>query len=349
VLFTPKLSASMSHEFSHQLALLLNSNISLQKSLELLSEHRSEPKWQDLMQSLQKQLTEGYTLSEALRRFPEDFPAYYCSLIRCGETSSRLATVLEQLAQYQKLNLNFKKKLKRAISYPLFVLFFSLCTSLGIIVWVIPQFADLFQKAANQLPWITRVLINFSQKFSDLSPLIFLGLVNLSYITRWVYRSCFLVRWHSAKIILKVPIILNLIQLSELTRWLRLLSTQLKAGVTLFSALQASEVAFTHLYHKAGYQLLLTELHSGSSLNKALTESTIFPHGLIKLLSLGEHSGKLENLFDDAATLYEGRLENFLMNLTQWVEPLSLLLIATLTAMLIVALYLPIFQIGELL
>lgn len=336
------------YQLTRQLSILLNSGLPLLRSLELLKGYQKSKAWQILLEMLIDQIKQGFSLSKALKKFPHYFSSYYCSLIECGESCGKLVSVLEQLAHYQWLKINFKKKCIKALLYPGCVLSFSFMMGFGMLTWVVPQFAELFAQSSQELPYLTRCMLSLVKALSSYGSLIMLFILVFIYALRLLYQYSFKFRWCLATWTLKLPIMSDLIQLLQLNHWLPLMSIQLKTGFHLFFSLKIAEVTLTHLYYQAVYAQLLQDLKAGSSLKYSFERAKIFPPTLISLIEMAEHSGSLESTFSELAADYEERLSHFLLNLTQLVEPLCLLLMASLSAMLIIALYLPIFRMGEL-
>ncbi len=335
-------------QLTQQLALLLNSALPMLSCVELLMEQASKPAYRSVLCRIKDELKQGHNLSHALALFPQYFAPYYCALVECGEKSSQLTPVLTQLAQYQALRLMFKKKLRRALSYPLCVLSLSLAISAGIILWVIPQFAHLFKESGHSLPGLTQALFTITGVLEQQGAWILLFSALALFAVYRIYPRSQKIRSGVAALSLKIPLLKHSIQLIQIARWSRLLATHLQAGTPLFEALKAAEQSFTHPSYQTAYRHSLASIHSGTSLIQALRENPFFPKALSRLLALGEHSGTLRPLLEQSARLYEQQLEDFLMTLSQWAEPITLLLIASLSAMLIIALYLPLFRMGTL-
>ncbi len=342
-----KLSEKQLQLLIQQLADLLKAGLNLYQALELLKIHTKN--WHSLLSKLQEQITNGLSLSTAMSEHPQYFSTHSLNLIRCGETSGQLAEIMAQIAQYQIVKLNFKRSCWRSCAYPGFVLLSSLSVALAIMLWIIPLFATLFSDNQQSLPFLTQLLIQLSVKLPDYGLFILGTLTAGIYCWRLIYRAFFPLRWRISELSTQLIVLNRFIQLVQLNQWLPLMANYLQAGMHLLAALQASSTAFSHLHYQARYQYLLKNLAAGHELAYALKATQLFPQYLLSWIVVGERSGNLAAIFQEAARYYQQELQRKLQALTQFIEPLSLLLISALIGMLIIALYLPIFKMGDIL
>ena len=342
-----KLSAAKLQSFTQQLACLLKAGFTLTEALDSLEQDDQTPKWQALLISLQAHTQQGMLLSESLAQFPKYFSQHYLVLIRCAERSGNLSEILSHLTQYQAMKINLKKKAWRAFAYPGFVLASSLSMSAGILFWVVPLFAQLFSQSNQNLPRLTQIILDFSQNFPSFFSVVSLSLITILYFGHLALDFYFPLRWHLSKFFCQCPGIARPLQILQMNHWLPLMAHYLNAGLPLFESLESAGPAFNQLYYQAAYQELLGKIAAGHSLDHCLKINPIFPKKLSSRISLGERSSNLSQAFHEAAEFYEQELQHFLNTLTQLIEPISLLFISVLIGILIIALYLPIFKMGE--
>ncbi len=334
--------------FTQNLSHCLDAGIPLTNSIKFLEEQESNEFFKSILNTVCQNISRGLSFSDSLKGFEMVFGQYYRQLIHYGEESSSLILTLKELHHYQSLVLRFKEKLHRALIYPMVLLSMSLGFGFLLIFWIIPQFSSLFIHHESELPAITRILYQLSQMGA---PLIFTWIFGfLILVTGGFYAAKKEPRIQSwmAELPLKIPLLSSWIQLVEITRWCRLMSTTLNSGMNLLKALKLSEEAFTHPTYKEKHFEILEYLQFGYNLSAALNEIAYFPLFITQLVALGEESGSLNAIFLKLAEYYESKLEASLLVIIQWLEPLILLLIAGITGILIIALYLPLFEIGQL-
>ena len=337
------------HQLSQQLAILLKAGITLIKALQILINNNTKASVKNLLQNIQTDIEQGLSFHQALSKFPQYFSNYYCCLVQCGEKTGCLVQSLEKIANYQAIKFRFKQKCRHALAYPCFVLLSSLTISLGILMWIIPLFAHLFADNQHSLPKLTQLVFNFSKHLSTYSLITFLSLAISLYLLKLIMHLYFPLKFSLAKLSTRCLGLRYLIQLIQLNRWLPLISHYLQAGMHLFTALEATGDVFNHVYYANCYTQLLHDMQAGAKLTSTMRNFTIFPESLIHLIAVGEESGNMTALFTEATTIYQQKLETLLLKLTQLIEPLSLLLVSLLIGMLVIALYLPLFNIGEVL
>ncbi|MFK8332090.1 type II secretion system F family protein [Pseudomonas sp. BJa5] len=334
-------------QFSRQLATLLSSGVALLQALEVVARSASHPALVSLVDALKTDIASGRSLADALRRHPRCFDALYCNLIASGEQSGTLETVLEQVASLQEQRQALRSRLKKAMTYPLIVLLTGLGVSALLLLKVVPQFQAMFSGFGAELPAFTQAVIGLSDWLGDaVGWLLLLTLVS-GWSLRQAYRLKPAFRLWCLRSALKLPVAGALLGNAALARFARTLSTSFAAGVPLVEALGPVAGACGNPLFEQAVLRLRKDLANGQSLTQALAYSGLFPPLMQQMCAIGETAGTLEVMLARVASYYESAIEGSLDNLASLLEPLIVLILGVLVGSLVIAMYLPIFQLGS--
>lgn len=332
---------------TRQLATLLQAGLPLNHCLRLIAAEHPLAAWRYVLKELQSQISQGKSLSLALADYPEAFPPLFRELISTGELTGKLDQCCFLLAKQQEKTLRLQQKVQKALSYPLFVLAVALLVSLLMLILVLPTFAEIYQSFDAPLPFFTQCIISLSNTIQDygLIMLITIALLYSYYIKKMHPRPSW--KEKEQKAILHLPLCGKLIQATILARIFRTLSIMQSAGISLTIAIESAAKAAgnIHFYHSLIEVLRLIE--QGSPLFNALHQQSLFPALSHQLIRAGEESGMLDTMLNKLADIYETEAENLAENLSAKVEPLLMTLLAIILGGLVVAMYLPIFQLGN--
>jgi type IV pilus assembly protein PilC len=336
--------------FTRQLSTLLKSGIPMLQSCALLE--KSQPpghRMIALLSQIQTDLKSGLMLTHILQKYPKLFSPLYCSMIHAGEQSGSLDCLLDTLSIHLENRETIKKKIKKALTYPIAITIIAILITVGLLIVVIPQFQTLFSDFGATLPAFTQALITLSVFLNTHGVLMILFvIISLSGLVQ-VYRCSKLFAERTHQLLLRLPIIGTLIHKSAVARFSRVLSITLAAGLPLTNALkEVSSVTGNPCYGKATLQIK-EDISKGLSLRLALENTQLFPNLAIHLLGLGEDSGALEEMLTKTAELYEEELEYALDTLSSFLEPTIMALLGLLIGSLVLALYLPILKLGTVL
>ncbi|MCX7115472.1 MAG: type II secretion system F family protein [Gammaproteobacteria bacterium] len=333
---------------TRQLATLINAGIPLLQSFEIMIKNQSHVALRWVLEDIQKQLATGLTLAESLKKHPQIFDSLYCHLIEAGEHSGKLDSLLIIIATLKEKNAHIIQKVKKALFYPVLVLVMSLLITSLLLLCVIPQFQDVFHNLGATLPALTLFVIALSTQFQHHGAML-LGLLLLSMgLTHYAYHTASSFKYWIDKLRLKLPLMGTLIQKASIARFTRTLAITFSAGLPLFDALKlVANSAGNSVYIKA-LQRTQDEVASGQLMHIALSHSPLFPDLVIQLLAIGEESGALEDMLLNIATQYEQDVETTIDNLTTLIEPFMVCVLGILVGGVVLAMYLPIFQIGAI-
>lgn len=331
--------------FSRQIATMLNSGIPLVQALTLLIQTQTHMR--TLLSHIKTDLESGSTLAEALQRHPKYFNGLFYHLIYAGEQSGTLDTLLLRIASYREKMASLKAKIKKALFYPAAVIFVAILVTAILLIFVVPQFETLFKSFGAELPALTQGIIYTSRFITRY------GWIGIFIVLACGIGSYFLYRRHTGFIqwtdqtLLRIPVIGNILKKAIIARFARTFSTTFAAGLPLVDALQsAAHITHNIIFTKA---ILSVKSHisTGQSLQYALQTNPLFPPMIIQMVAIGEESGTLDIMLNKAADIYEEEVDRAVDTLSSSIEPAILIILGVLVGGLVIAIYLPIFQLGN--
>ncbi|BBH44199.1 type II secretion system F family protein [Pseudomonas sp. KU43P] len=334
--------------FSRQLATLLRAGVPLLQAFEVMSRSGCDAGQATLLQRLQQDVGAGLGLADALQRHPDWFDGLFCNLVRVGEQSGTLDRQLEQLAGMLEQRQALRKKLRKAMLYPLLLLLTGLGVSAILLLEVIPRFESLFAGFDAALPAFTQWVIDLSTGLGRVAPLLLITAVVLCFGGRELYRKHAPTRLWISRQALRIPVFGRLLGHAALARFARSLGTAYAAGVPLLDALGTVAGACGGDLQQQAILRLRQGMANGQGLHQAMASEPLFPPLLIQLTDIGESSGTLDQMLDKAASHYEEQVSQALDQLTSLLEPAIVAVLGVLVGGLVVAMYLPIFQLGSL-
>lgn len=332
--------------FTRQLATMMRSGITLIESFNIVIDGLDNQNMKTLVIDIKNNVEAGETLSDSLAKHPKYFDNLFCSLISAGEKSGSVETMLDRIANYKEKNEILRMKVKKALKYPITVILASLVVTVILLLKVIPVFSDLFSSFGGDLPMFTQMIVNAS----DLTKKYWmygLGImvVGLLLIKRSFDKS--LAMQHLAqRTLLRMPIIGGLINKAIIARFSSTLSTTFAAGLTMIEALDAAGKACGNITYEEAVSDIRADVIDGQQMHFAMKTSCMFPTMAVQLTSIGEESGELERMLDKVAIYYEMEVDNAVDGLTSMLEPLIMSILGIIVGGLVVAMYLPIFQMG---
>ena len=328
-----------------QLATMLKAGLSIIDSLNLLVEEQSKPHWQYLMTEIEAQIVKGESLSSALSIHNYVFSPLYCEIIATGEMTGKLDESFEQLASLLEKSIKLQKNLKKAMRYPVFLLSVAIIVSLVMLLFVLPKFADIYHDFDAELPFFTQCIIDIAdylQQSWQIGCMIFVGsfFVFQRYINKR-YRNKIEIA------LMKIPFVNKIIQTSCLTQIFQTIAITQKAGIPLLAGLTAAANASYHCVYRNSVLQIISGIEQGHSFSHVLHLQPCFPNLCRQLIHVGEQSGTLDLMLSRLALYYEVQNQTLIENLSQAFEPLLMLVLSVIIGGLIIAIYLPIFQLGE--
>lgn len=334
--------------FSRQLATLLKAGVPLLQAFEVMGRSGGDESLGRLLVKLQQDVAAGLALADALQRQPLWFDRLYCNLVRVGEQSGKLDGQLEELANMLEQRQALQRRVRKAMIYPLLLLLTGLGVSALLLLEVVPRFQGLFAGFDKGLPAFTQWVLDLSIGLARHAPWLGALMVLSTVALRWLYRHNAAARlWISLRV-LEVPVLGRLLAQAALARFARSLGTAYTAGVPLLDALATVASVSGGVVHEQAILRLRQGMANGLGLHQAMSADRLFPPLLVQLAAIGESSGTLDQMLGKAASHYEEQVSQALDQLTGLLEPAIVLILGVLVGGLVVAMYLPIFQLGSL-
>ena len=333
--------------FTRQMATMMKAGVPLVQSFELVAEGSDNGNMTALITQIQDEVAAGGSFAGALRKEPKYFDDLFCSLIDAGEQAGALETMLDRVATYKEKTEALKAKIKKALTYPIAVLVVAFIVTAILLVKVVPQFAETFSSFGAELPAFTQFVMDLSVLAQEYWFIIFAGagLFFWGFTTLKSKSQAF--SDHVDALSLKLPIVGDIIDKAVVARFSRTLSTTFSAGVPLVEALESVSGAAGNAVYKRAIDDVRNNVTSGVQLNVALRQTGVFPTMLLQMASIGEESGALDDMLEKAAIHYEEEVDNAVDNLTALLEPMIMSVLGVLIGGLMIAMYMPIFQLGS--
>lgn len=332
--------------FTRQMATMLKAGVPLVQALGMVADGLNHATLQKLIKELEDEVASGTPFAHALKKHPQYFDNLYCSLIEAGEQSGALESLLDRVATYKEKAEELKKKIKKALTYPIAVLVIAaVCTGL-LLVKVVPQFAETFGSFGAELPAFTLWVLGISDAMQATWYIYVAAAFGLGFIHKELSARSKKYVEQVDSLVIKIPIIGSILYDGVVARFARTLSTTFAAGVPLVEALVSVSSAAGNVIYEKGIIKIQEEVTGGTPLNVAMRQSQLFPPLALQMTSIGEESGALDSMLERVATHYEAAVDDQVDNLTALLEPMIMSVLAVVVGGILIAMYLPIFQLG---
>jgi len=333
--------------FTRQLATMMKAGVPLLQAFDIVGRGNPNPRVTKLLNDIRTDVETGTSLSVAFRKFPLYFDALYCNLVEAGESAGILDQLLDRLAVYMEKTEAIKSKIKSALMYPISVLIVAFVVVAVIMIFVIPSFKQVFTSFGGELPMPTLVVIAMSEFFIKYWYLIFGGLFGGVYFFMESWKRNKKMQAFMDRVMLKLPIFGTLVEKSCIARWTRTLSTMFAAGVPLVEALDSVGGASGNDVFASATLKIQQEVSTGTALTAAMTNANLFPSMVLQMCSIGEESGSIDHMLGKAADFYEAEVDDMVAGISSLMEPIIIVILGTLIGGIVVAMYLPIFKLGQ--
>jgi len=332
---------------TRQLATMMKAGVPLVQSFDIVADGLENKGLQELVINLRNDIASGTGFAAALRKHPKHFDDLYCNLVDSGESAGALEQMLDRIATYLEKTELLKKKVKKAMTYPIAVIVVAIIVTAILLVKVVPQFESLFQGFGAELPLFTQFVVRLSEWMQKWWFVVLLGIVGTIFLFREARRrsqkfSDFVDKW-----VLKLPIVGEILDKSAVAKFGRVLSTTFAAGVPLVDALDSVSGATGNAIYRDAVLNIKNDVSSGTQLQASMRNQGVFPVMAVQLTAIGEESGNLDEMLGKVAEHYEAVVDDMVDNLTSLMEPMIMTVLGVLVGGLIVAMYLPIFQMGQ--
>jgi len=332
--------------FSRQMATMMKSGVPIVSALEIIGSGHKNPRMKKLVDTIRTDIEGGSSLYEAISKHPVQFDELYRNLVRAGEGAGVLETVLDTIANYKENIEAIKGKIKKALFYPVMVVVVALLVSSIMLVWVVPQFEDVFKSFGADLPAFTQLVVALSKfMVSWWWALLLVGIAS-SVGLIMAYKRSPKMQHTMDRLILKVPVIGQIMHNSAIARFARTTAVTFKAGVPLVEALGIVAGATGNKVYEESVLRMRDDVSVGYPVNVAMKQTNLFPHMVIQMTGIGEEAGALDAMLFKVAEYYEQEVNNSVDALSSLLEPMIMVFIGTIVGGLVIAMYLPIFKLG---
>ncbi|WP_428820606.1 type II secretion system F family protein [Microbulbifer sp. MCCC 1A16149] len=333
--------------FTRQLATMMKAGVPLVQSFEIVADGSDNPGVKELILKIRDEVASGTSFADSLRKHPLYFDELFCNLVSSGEQSGALETMLDRIATYKEKTESLKKKIKKAMTYPIMVILVAVLVTAVLLIKVVPQFAATFAGFGADLPAFTLFVLGISEWMQEYWLMLFIGLTVGIGGSLEIKKRNKKVREALDKIALKLPVLGTITYNSIAARFARTLATTFAAGVPLIDALKSVAGATGNVVYEEATLKIRDSVATGIQLNTAMAHSHVYPNMLVQMTAIGEESGALDEMLGKAADFYEEAVDNLVENLTTMMEPLIISVLGVLVGGLLVAMYLPIFNLGN--
>ena len=333
--------------FTRQLATMMKAGVPLLQAFDIVGRGNPNPSVTKLLNDIRTDVETGTSLSAAFRKNPLYFNSLYCNLVEAGEAAGILEELLDRLALYMEKTEGIKSKIKSALMYPTSVIVVAFVVVAVIMIFVIPSFKSVFSSFGAELPAPTLAVMAMSEFFVEYWWLIFGLMFAGAYFFLQAWRRNEKVQFFMDRLMLKIPIFGTLVEKSVVARWTRTLSTMFAAGVPLVEALDSVGGASGNMVYGRATEKIQQEVSTGTSLTNAMTNAQLFPSMVLQMCAIGEESGSIDHMLGKAADFYEAEVDDMVAGLSSLMEPIIIVILGTIIGGIVVSMYLPIFNLGQ--
>jgi type IV pilus assembly protein PilC len=334
--------------FTRQLATMMKAGVPLLQAFDIVGRGNPNPSVTKLLNDIRNDVETGTSLSTAFRKYPLYFDNLYCNLVEAGEAAGILDQLLDRLAVYMEKTEAIKSKIKSALMYPITVLIVAFVVVAIIMIFVVPSFKQVFTSFGGELPMPTLMVIAMSEFFVQYWYLIFGGLGGGVYYFLETWKRSTKMQAFMDRLMLKLPIFGVLVDKSCVARWTRTLSTMFAAGVPLVEALDSVGGAAGNIVYTNATIKIQQEVSTGTALTTAMTNANLFPSMVLQMCAIGEESGSIDHMLGKAADFYESEVDDMVAGISSLMEPIIIVILGTVIGGIVVAMYLPIFKLGQI-
>ena len=332
--------------FSRQIATMLQAGVPMVQSFEILAGGQKNPRMRDMLLDIRDSIAGGSSLSEAMARHPVQFDLLFRNLTRAGETAGVLDTVLDTVATYKERTEALKGKIKKALFYPAAVIAVAILVSAILLIYVVPQFEEVFKGFGADLPAFTQMIVNASRFLTAWWWAVLAVVVGSVFAFLFAYKRSVTLERNVDRLMLKLPVIGQILHQSAIARFARTLALTFKAGVPLVEALETVGGATGSIVYNEAVKRIRDDVSVGYQLNVAMKQVNIFPHMVVQMTAIGEEAGALDTMLLKVAEFYEQEVNNSVDALASLIEPFIMVVIGVLVGGMVIGMYLPIFKLA---
>lgn len=333
--------------FTRQLSTMIKAGLPLMQAFEIVARGHGNPSMTEMLMEIRGEVEQGSSLSRAFSNHPKYFDRFYCNLVAAGETGGVLESLLDKLAIYKEKTQAIRKKVKTALTYPVSVIAVAIGLVFVMMIFVLPAFKEVYANMGAELPALTQTVMDMSDFFVSYGWMVLIALGFAIYgFLKLKARSIKIQRRMDA-ILLRMPIFGDIVRKGTIARWGRTTATLIAAGVPLVDVLDSTAGAAGNLIYEEATREIRTRVIQGLSMTSGMRATELFPNMMLQMSSIGEASGSLDDMLNKAAEFYEDEVDNAVGRLSAMMEPIIIVILGLVIGTLLVAMYLPLFNLGN--
>ncbi len=334
---------------TRQLATMLTTGVPIVQALKLVGDNHRKAEMKSILAQITKSVEAGTPLSKAMRTASAHFDTLYVDLVETGEMSGNLPEVFERLATYREKSEQLRAKVIKALIYPSMVVLVALGVSYLMLTMVIPEFESMFKGFGAELPWFTQQVMKLSHWVQAYSLWAFIAIAAAIFGLKALRKNSFQIRLKTSRLGLKFPIIGNVLAKASIAKFSRTLATSFAAGIPILASLKTTAKTSGNVHFETAINEVYRDTAAGMPMYIAMRNTDAFPEMVLQMVMIGEESGQLDDMLNKVATIYEFEVDNTVDNLGKILEPLIIVFLGTVVGGLVVAMYLPIFNLMSVL
>ncbi|CWM53924.1 PilG [Neisseria meningitidis] len=333
--------------FTRQLSTMIKAGLPLMQAFEIVARGHGNPSMTEMLMEIRGEVEQGSSLSRSFSNHPKYFDRFYCNLVAAGETGGVLESLLDKLAIYKEKTQAIRKKVKTALTYPVSVIAVAIGLVFVMMIFVLPAFKEVYANMGAELPALTQTVMDMSDFFVSYGWMVLIALGFAIYgFLKLKARSIKIQRRMDA-ILLRMPIFGDIVRKGTIARWGRTTATLIAAGVPLVDVLDSTAGAAGNLIYEEATREIRTRVIQGLSMTSGMRATELFPNMMLQMSSIGEESGSLDDMLNKAAEFYEDEVDNAVGRLSAMMEPIIIVILGLVIGTLLVAMYLPLFNLGN--
>lgn len=333
--------------FTRQLATMMKAGLPLMQAFEIVARSHSNPSMTEMLMQVRSDVEQGSALGKSFSKYPKYFDRFYCNLVSAGESGGVLESLLDKLAVYKEKTQAIKKKVKTALTYPIAIIVVAIALIFIMMMFVLPAFKEVYANMGAELPDLTQLVMNLSDLFVDYGWIMIILLIASAFGLYKLHEKSPTFQKRIDALILRLPIFGTIVRKATIARWARTTSTLFAAGVPLVEVLDSVAGASGNILYEEATQDIRAKVTQGLSLTSSMQSTDMFPNMVIQMAAIGEESGSLDDMLNKAAEFYEDEVDNSVTRLSHLMEPIIMVVLGSLIGILLIAMYLPLFNLGN--
>ena len=333
--------------FTRQLATMMKAGLPLMQAFEIVARGHSNPSMTEMLMQVRSDVEQGSALGKSFSKYPKYFDRFYCNLVSAGESGGVLESLLDKLAVYKEKTQAIKKKVKTALTYPIAIIVVAIALIFIMMMFVLPAFKEVYANMGAELPGLTQLVMNLSDLFVDYGWIMIILLIVSAFGLYKLHEKSPTFQKRIDALILRLPVFGAIVRKATIARWARTTSTLFAAGVPLVEVLDSVAGASGNILYEEATQDIRAKVTQGLSLTSSMQSTDMFPNMVIQMAAIGEESGSLDDMLNKAAEFYEDEVDNSVSRLSALMEPIIMVVLGSLIGILLIAMYLPLFNLGN--